>query len=125
MDYRHSFKPICRLFGGRHVEFNEANPKPINIWNYPGIEEGNRPTKRQPMVLTDILILSKQQRQMRSQVLLLPPLSMRSIRCRWLETETAGPKFQPTLDIFWMFLRPIIGACTAGLVGERASLLET
>ncbi|MBL0242356.1 MAG: hypothetical protein IPQ00_17460 [Chloracidobacterium sp.] len=45
MDYRHSFKPICKLFGGRHIEFNEADPKPINIWNYPGIEEGNRPTK--------------------------------------------------------------------------------
>ena len=60
MDYRYSFKPICRLFEGRHIEFNEQAPKPINIWNYPGIEKGKTPTKRQlSMVLTDILILSK------------------------------------------------------------------
>ena len=60
MDYRHSFKPICRLFGGRHIEFTEEDPRPINIWNYPGIENGTLPTKRQlAMVLTDILILSK------------------------------------------------------------------
>ena len=101
MDYRHSFKPICRLFGGRHIEFNEADPKPINIWNYPGIETGNRPTKRQlSMVLTDILILSKTPKQMRSRVRLPPPLSMRFIRCRWPETETGRPKFQPTLGHF-------------------------
>jgi hypothetical protein len=63
MDYRHSFKPICRLFGGRHIEITETEPKPINIWNYPGIENGAAPTKRQlAMVLTDILILSRTQR---------------------------------------------------------------
>lgn len=60
MDYRYSFKPICKLLGGRHIEFTETDPKPINIWNYPGIDKGRPPSKRQlAMVLTDILILSK------------------------------------------------------------------
>ncbi len=88
MDYRYSFKTICRLFSGRHIEFNETEPKPINIWNYPGIETGKPPTKRQlAMVLTDILILSKTPRTDAIRARLPRPLLTKFIK--WLTQGTA------------------------------------
>lgn len=101
MDYRHSFKPICRLFGGRHIEFNEADPKPINIWNYPGIEKGIRPTKRQlSMVLTDILILSKTPKTDAITSAIAATVVDEVYRMSLARNGDGRPKFQPTLGHF-------------------------
>ncbi|MGB4988106.1 MAG: hypothetical protein WBO10_02640, partial [Pyrinomonadaceae bacterium] len=101
MDYRHSFKPICKLFGGRHIEFNEADPKPINIWNYPGIEEGNRPTKRQlSMVLMDILILSKTARTDAITSAIASTVIDEVYKMSLARNGDGRPKFQPTLGHF-------------------------
>ncbi len=101
MDYRHSFKPICRLFGGRQIEFNEADPKPINIWNYPGIEKGIRPTKRQlSMVLTDILILSKTPKNDAITSAIAATVIDEVYKMSLARNGDGRPKFQPTLGHF-------------------------
>jgi len=101
MDYRYSFKPICRLFGGRHIEFNEADPKPINIWNYPGIEKGNGPTKRQlSMVLTDILILSRTPKTDAITSAIAGTVIDEVYKMARARNGNGRPKFQPTLGHF-------------------------
>ncbi|HMM78782.1 MAG TPA: hypothetical protein PKC65_02050 [Pyrinomonadaceae bacterium] len=101
MDYRHSFKPICKLFGGRHIEFNEADPKPINIWNYPGIGDGNRPTKRQlSMVLMDILILSKTPKTDAITSAIAATVIDEVYKMSLARNGAGRPKFQPTLGHF-------------------------
>lgn len=101
MDYRYSFKPICRLFGGRHVEFTEKDPKPINIWNYPGIENGVPPTKRQlAMVLTDILILSKTPKTDTITSAIASTVTDEVYKMALSRNGHGRPKFQPTLGHF-------------------------
>jgi hypothetical protein len=101
MDYRYSFKPICRLFNGRHIEFNENEPKPINIWNYPGIENGKLPTKRQlAMVLTDILILSKTPRNDAITSAIAATVIDEVYKMAIARNGAGRPKFQPTLGHF-------------------------
>jgi hypothetical protein len=106
MDYRHSFKPICRLFGGRHIEFSEKDLKPINIWNYPGIAYGNKPTKRQlAMVLTDILILSKTPKSDAITSAIASTVIDEVYRMALSRNGHGRPKFQPTLGHFLDILR--------------------
>lgn len=101
MDYRYSFKPICRLFNGRHIEFNEQEPKPINIWNYPGIESGKMPTKRQfAMVLTDILILSKTPKTDAITSAIAATVIDEVYKMAMARNGADRPKFQPTLGHF-------------------------
>jgi len=101
MDYRYSFKPICRLFNGRHIEFNEREPKPINIWNYPDIETGKMPTKRQlAMVLTDILILSKTPRNDAISSAIAATIIDEVYKMAIARNGMGRPKFQPTLGHF-------------------------
>ena len=101
MDYRYSFKPICRLFNGRHIEFNENEPKPINIWNYPGIEAGKTPTKRQlAMVLTDVLILSKTPRIDAITSAIAATVIDEVYKMAIARNGAGRPKFQPTLGHF-------------------------
>ncbi|NJM52982.1 MAG: hypothetical protein HC846_06050 [Blastocatellia bacterium] len=101
MDYRYSFKPICRLFNGRHIEFNEQEPKPINIWNYPGIETGKLPTKRQlAMVLTDILILSKTPKSDAITSAIAATVIDEVYKMAVARNGAGRPKFQPTLGHF-------------------------
>jgi hypothetical protein len=101
MDYRYSFKPICRLFEGRHIEFNEREPKPINIWNYPGIESGIPPTKRQlSMVLTDILILSKTPKTDAITSAIAATVIDEVYKMSSARNGEGRPKFQPTLGHF-------------------------
>lgn len=101
MDYRYSFKPICRLFNGRHIEFNEREPKPINIWNYPGIETGKLPTKRQlAMVLTDILILSKTPKTDAITSAIAATVIDEVYKMSAARNGAGRPKFQPTLGHF-------------------------
>lgn len=101
MDYRYSFKPICRLFGGRHIEFNEREPKPINIWNYPGIETGKLPTKRQlALVLTDILILSKTPKTDAITSAIAATVIDEVYKMATARNGAGRPKFQPTLGHF-------------------------
>lgn len=106
MDYRHSFKPICRLFGGRHIEFTEKDPKPINIWNYPGIENGIEPTKRQlAMVLTDILILSKTPKADAITSAVASTVIDEVYKMALSRNGYGRPKFQPTLGHFLDILK--------------------
>lgn len=101
MDYRYSFKPICRLFNGRHIEFNENEPKPINIWNYPGIETGKPPSKQQlAMVLTDILILSKTPRNDAITSAIAATVIDEVYKMAMARNGVGRPKFQPTLGHF-------------------------
>lgn len=101
MDYRYSFKPICRLFNGRHIEFNENEPKPINIWNYPGIENGKPPSKQQlAMVLTDILILSKTPRNDAITSAIAATVIDEVYKMAQARNGVGRPKFQPTLGHF-------------------------
>jgi hypothetical protein len=101
MDYRYSFKPICRLFNGRHIEFNETDPKPINIWNYPGIETGKLPSKRQlAMVLTDILILSKTPKTDAITSAIAATVIDEVYKMSAARNGPDRPKFQPTLGHF-------------------------
>lgn len=106
MDYRYSFKPICRLFGGRHIEFTEENPRPINIWNYPGIENGVPPTKRQlAMVLTDILILSKTPKTDAITSAIASTVIDEVYKMALARNGHGRPKFQPVLGHFLDILR--------------------
>lgn len=106
MDYRHSFKPICRLFGGRHIEFTENDPKPINIWNYPGIEHGVPPIKRQlAMVLTDILILSRTPRTDAITSAIASTVIDEVYKMAVSRNGHGRPKFQPTLGHFLDILK--------------------
>ncbi|MBA2379196.1 MAG: hypothetical protein H0V76_06450 [Blastocatellia bacterium] len=106
MDYRHSFKPICRLFGGRHIEFTEADPKPINIWNYPGIENGRPPTKRQlAMVLTDVMILSKTPKLDAITSAVASTVIDEVYKMALSRNGHGRPKFQPTLGHFLDILK--------------------
>ncbi len=106
MDYRYSFKPISRLFNGRHIEFTEADPRPINIWNYPGIEEGRTPTKRQlSMVLTDILILSKTPRSDAITSAVAATVIDEVYKMSTARNGPGRPKFQPTLGHFLDLLK--------------------
>lgn len=106
MDYRHSFKPLCRLFGGRHIEFSEKEPKPINIWNYPGIENSIAPTKRQlSMVLTDIMILSKTLRTDAITSAIASTVIDEVYKMALSRNGYGRPKFQPTLGHFLDILR--------------------
>jgi hypothetical protein len=101
MDYRYSFKPICRLFNGRHIEFNERDPKPINIWNYPGLETGKMPSKRQlAMVLTDILILSKTPKTDAISSAIAATVIDEVYKMATARNGSGRPKFQPTLGHF-------------------------
>lgn len=101
MDYRHSFKPICKLLGGRHIEFTEADPKPINIWNYPDIENGIPPTKRQlAMVLTDIIILSKTHKSDAITSAIAATVIDEVYKMAIARNGAGRPKFQPTLGHF-------------------------
>lgn len=106
MDYRYSFKPICRLFNGRHIEFNEQEPKPINIWNYPGIETGKLPSKRQlAMVLTDILILSKTPKTDAITSAIAATVIDEVYKMSSARNGNGRPKFQPTLGHFLDLLK--------------------
>ena len=106
MDYRHSFKPICRLFGGRHIEFTEHDPKPINIWNYPGIEDAMPPSKRQlAMVLTDIMILSKTPRTDAITSAIASTVVDEVYKMALSRNGYGRPKFQPTLGHFLDILK--------------------
>lgn len=101
MDYRYSFKPICRLFGGRHIEFDERSPKPINIWNYPGLETGRAPSKRQlAMVLTDILILSRTPRGDAITSAIASTVIDEVYKLALARNGRGRPKFQPTFGHF-------------------------
>ena len=106
MDYRHSFKPICKLFGGRHIEFTEKDPKPINIWNYPGIDSGVPPSKRQlAMVLTDILILSKTAKTDAITSAIASTVIDEVYKMALARNGCGRPKFQPTLGHFLDILK--------------------
>lgn len=106
MDYRYSFEPICRLFEGRHIEFSERDPKPINIWNYPGIENGVPPSKRQlSMVLTDIMILSKTGRSDAITSAVASTVIDEVYKMSAARNGAGRPKFQPVLGHFLDILK--------------------
>lgn len=101
IDYKNSLKPMCRLFGGRHINFAEAEPKPLNIWNYPGIETGLPATKRQStFVLTDLLNLSRTPKEDTITYSIAKLIVTEVYKISQTRNGAGRPKFQPTLSHF-------------------------
>ncbi|HEV8159902.1 MAG TPA: hypothetical protein VGP58_12785 [Pyrinomonadaceae bacterium] len=106
IDYKNSLKPMCKLFGGRHINFAESEPKPLNIWNYPGIETGLPATKRQStFVLTDLLNLSKTPKDDTITYSIAKLIVDEVYKISQTRNGAGRPKFQPTLSHFLDLLR--------------------
>jgi hypothetical protein len=57
-DYGGSLAPLVNLFDGRHFTFSAKDPRTINIWDYPGIENRDVVSDDQiSLVVKDTLIL--------------------------------------------------------------------
>lgn len=101
IDYKNSLKPMCKLFGGRHINFAETDPKPLNIWNYPGIETGLSASKRQStFVLTDLLNLSKTPKDDTITYSIAKLIVDEVYKISNTRNGAGRPKFQPTLSHF-------------------------
>ena len=101
IDYKNSLKPMCRLFGGRHINFAEADPKPLNVWNYPGIETGMPASKRQStFVLTDLLNLSRTPKEDTITYSIAKLIVTEVYKISNTRNGAGRPKFQPTLSHF-------------------------
>lgn len=101
IDYKNSLKPMCRLFGGRHINFAETEPKPLNVWNYPGIETGLAASKRQStFVLTDLLNLSKTPKDDTITYSITKLIVDEVYKISQTRNGNGRPKFQPTLSHF-------------------------
>jgi len=101
IDYKNSLKPMCKLFGGRHINFAETDPKPLNIWNYPGIENGLPASKRQStFVLTDLLNLSKTPKDDTITYSIAKLIVDEVYKISNTRNGAGRPKFQPTLSHF-------------------------
>ncbi len=101
IDYKNSLKPMCKLFGGRHINFAEEEPKPLNIWNYPGIETGSPASKRQStFVLTDLLNLSKTPKDDTITYSIAKLIVDEVYKISNTRNGNGRPKFQPTLSHF-------------------------
>jgi hypothetical protein len=106
IDYKNSLKPMCKLFGGRHVNFAEEKPKPLNIWNYPGIETGQPASKRQStFVLTDLLNLSKTPKEDTITYSIAKLIVGEVYKISQTRNGAGRPKFQPTLSHFLDLLK--------------------
>ena len=101
IDYKNSLKPMCKLFQGRHINFAESEPKPLNIWNYPGIETGAIASKRQKtFVLTDLLNLSKTPPEDTISYSIAKLIVDEVYKNAQARNGEGRPKFQPTLSHF-------------------------
>ncbi len=101
IDYKNSLKPMCTLFGGRHINFAESQPKPLNIWNYPGLETGFPASKRQStFVLTDLLNLSKTPKDDTITYSIAKLIVGEVYKISQTRNGHGRPKFQPTLSHF-------------------------
>lgn len=106
IDYKNSLKPMCKLFGGRHINFAESEPKPLNIWNYPGIETGLPATKRQStFVLTDLLNLSRTPKEDTITYSIAKLIVTEVYKISQTRNGAGRPKFQPTLSHFLDLLK--------------------
>lgn len=106
IDYKNSLKPMCKLFSGRHINFAESHPKPLNIWNYPGIETGKAASKRQmTFVLTDLLNLSKTPKDDTLSYSIAKTIVMEVYKISERRNGAGRPKFQPTLSHFLDLLK--------------------
>ena len=101
IDYKNSLKPMCKLFSGRHINFAETDPKPLNVWNYPGIEAGLPASKRQStFVLTDLLNLSKTPKDDTITYSIAKLIVTEVYKISNTRNGAGRPKFQPTLSHF-------------------------
>ena len=101
IDYKNSLKPMCKLFGGRHINFAESEPKSLNIWNYPGIETGQPASKRQStFVLTDLLNLSRTPKDDTITYSIAKLIVAEVYKISQTRNGAGRPKFQPTLSHF-------------------------
>ena len=57
-DFGESFRPLAEALEGRNINFSVDNIRPINVWDYEGLERGIAPDDEQLEVVTaDTLIL--------------------------------------------------------------------
>src|SRR5438105_6663589 len=54
-DFGGSFAWLCRIAGGRQYRFVDGEPRAINIFDYPGLEDGIMPTKTQVQLVVGFL----------------------------------------------------------------------
>jgi hypothetical protein len=60
VDFGESLGPHVDVVAGRHLRFNTADPRTINIWDYPGLESGEPPDETQiALVVMDAMRLAR------------------------------------------------------------------
>jgi hypothetical protein len=60
VDYGNSQEPLVAALGGRHLKFDPQERATINVWDYPGLEQGEPPTELQKWyVVQDALQLAR------------------------------------------------------------------
>lgn len=55
-DFGGSFAWLCRVVGGRQYRFVDGDPRAINIFDYPGLEQGIMPTKTQVQLVVGFML---------------------------------------------------------------------
>jgi hypothetical protein len=55
-DFGSSFAWLCRIVGGRQYRFVDGEPRAINIFDYPGLEQGVMPTKTQVQLVVGFML---------------------------------------------------------------------
>ncbi len=55
VDFGESLRPLAEVTGGRILRFSEDDYRPINSWDYAGIESGEPPDQAQMTLVTDEL----------------------------------------------------------------------
>jgi len=56
VDFGESFGPLAEVVGGRQLRFDERDIRPVNVWDYPGLESGEPPEHQQITLVADELL---------------------------------------------------------------------
>jgi hypothetical protein len=60
IDRGESFGPMVAVLGGRHIRFDPDDRRPLNVWDYPGLEAGEPPGEVQvAFVVNDLKNLAR------------------------------------------------------------------
>lgn len=56
VDFGESFGPLADVVGGRQLRFDERDIRPLNVWDYPGLDAGEPPEHQQITLVADELL---------------------------------------------------------------------